>query len=37
MTFDEMVIVTLACQQLEEASTSGGASPGDGSEVERAA
>ena len=37
VTFDEMAIVTLACRQLDEASTSGGASPGGGSEAERVA
>jgi len=37
VTFDEMAIVTLACRQLDEASTSGGASLGGGSEAERVA
>ena len=37
VTFDEMAIVTPVCQQLDEASTSGGASPGGGSEAERVA
>jgi len=35
VTFDEMAIVTPTCRQLEEASTSGGASPGGGSEAEQ--
>ena len=35
VTFDEMANVTPNCRQLEEASTSGGASPGGGSEAEQ--
>ena len=37
VTFDEMAIITPTCRQLDEASTSGGASPGGGSEAERVA